>query len=372
MTFKTALAKAGTGLLILLLSLLVFTLIEGIFSVAHFASELAARNQPTLAERQHTEYDAELGWVSRRGIAVKDLYGPGLHLHTNSQGFRGTREYEKEVPSDKVRAVCSGDSFTLGYGVGDQDTWCAQLSAFDPRIEGVNMGQGGYGIGQAYLWYARDSGLVDHDLHLFAFIYDDFLRLGRDRFLGYGKPLLDVVDGELQVTHVPVPRRSYFLPWFQKNAALFRELRSVALLSGAPGEQPDEVGQIHPYERSFKVTSAILDKLKSLNKKEKSRLVVIYLPVTEDLRDGAFDGFRAQLAARAKRKKVFFVDLTEDLRAAPVASLDELFIPLDASYHPDAQGHYSAVGNRIVAERLVAHLHDLAKGPGGIRKLRER
>src|SRR5207237_1214574 len=119
-------------------------------------------------EQMHTTYDAELGWAHRRSVSVPDLYGSGVFLKTNSQGFRGDHEIAAEEPKDRVRVICSGDSFTLGYGVDDDHAWCAQLMAMDSRLETVNMGQGGYGVDQAYLWYVRDGRALEHTVQIFA------------------------------------------------------------------------------------------------------------------------------------------------------------------------------------------------------------
>ena len=67
------------------------------------------------------------------------MYGPGKALHTNSQRFRGTKEYG-EIPPNTRRWVCIGDSFTFGSGVGDDAAWCALLGADDGARETVNMG----------------------------------------------------------------------------------------------------------------------------------------------------------------------------------------------------------------------------------------
>jgi len=81
------------------------------------------------------------------------------------------------VPPGYLRVIGSGDSFTLGHGVANGQTWCARLEEIDPRFENVNMGQGGYGADQAYLSYRRDRRRLDRDTHIFAFISDDLHRL---------------------------------------------------------------------------------------------------------------------------------------------------------------------------------------------------
>jgi len=154
--------QVGFAVVAVMLGLL---MIEGASRVALVAIERGEG----LTERKHTRYDAELGWVSVPSTTVKDLYGPGRTLTVNAQGFRGKREYAKTPPPGVTRILCSGDSFTLGWGVDDGDAWSALLQQ-RPGLEVVNMGQGGYGIDQSYLWWRRDGGSISYDVHLLAVI----------------------------------------------------------------------------------------------------------------------------------------------------------------------------------------------------------
>jgi hypothetical protein len=95
----------------------------------------------------------------------------------------------------------------LGFGVDDDHSWCKLLESLDQRLETVNMGQAGYGVDQAYLWYKRDAGTIRHHVHLFAPIVDDFRRMESGTFFGgYSKPFLE--EGSLVVKNVPVPARA--------------------------------------------------------------------------------------------------------------------------------------------------------------------
>ena len=87
-----------------------------------------------MAERRHTEYDAELGWVSVPGHAVPDIYGPGRSITINRQSFRNKREFPERAPAGKLRVICSGDSFTLGYGVDDDATWSETSNGLRARL----------------------------------------------------------------------------------------------------------------------------------------------------------------------------------------------------------------------------------------------
>src|SRR5262249_673910 len=157
--------------------------IEGLASYGLLLRDVMTTNP--LAERRHTKYDADLGWVNEPNVYIRDMYGSGVYFQTNAQGFRNNHDITSSVPDGKARVICSGDSFTLGYGVDNDHTWCELLSVIDPQLETVNMGQGGYGVDQAYLWYKRDARKIEHQFQILAFITDDFYRVLSDSFSGY-------------------------------------------------------------------------------------------------------------------------------------------------------------------------------------------
>jgi hypothetical protein len=163
MVLKTTLTIRKVFVIIvinLIVMTILFFIIEGLSSSILVAKE--AFWGSLVAERRHTKYDEELGWVNLPDIYIKDMYGPGKFFRTNSQLFRNSKNFSTDIPSDKVRIICSGDSFTMGYGVDNDNTWCQLLVSINDRIESINMGQGGYGVDQSYLWYKRISTKFDH------------------------------------------------------------------------------------------------------------------------------------------------------------------------------------------------------------------
>lgn len=203
---------------------MILVIVEGLASYALLAHDIIRTH--SLAERRHTKYDPDLGWVNEPNVHIRNMYGPGVYLTTNRLGFRNNHDFDAAVPNGKYRIICSGDSFTLGVGVDDDHNWCQLLISFDPRLETLNMGSGGYGVDKAYLLYKREASKYEHQVHLFAFITDDFYRMQYDTFVGYGKPMIDIKDGALVVKNVPVSQRAYVFPWLTTNAPNFR--REVA------------------------------------------------------------------------------------------------------------------------------------------------
>lgn len=339
-------------LVYLLVPIMAFLLFEGLTSTILFVEKLA--NTKPLAERLHTRYDPELGWVNIPNTHFADFYGPGLNLNINNQGFRSTEDFTVEVPPGQVRAICAGDSFTLSFGVSDDQGWCYLLSVLEPRLQTVNMGQGGYGIDQAYLWYKRDGDKVRHNITLFAFITSDFDRMQRGIFLGYGKPVLKVENDALVLTNVPAPRQGYLLPWTTPPyQSAFDELKSVQWLSqtffknkGSSSEPIDE-----PEVQT--VAGKILEDMARISKERDSELVLVYLPTwasyTPDVKTDTRRRYARQGAAKLGLP---FIDLVEDFRNLPEDDIKGLFIPNGAIDFPGAAGHYSAEGNEYIARQL--------------------
>jgi len=337
--------------------LLVFCVVEGIASLARVAALFAARAERPLAERLHTEYDPELGWVNRPKVSLPDLYGPGASLHTNAQRFRGARDVTRVAPPGRVRAICSGDSFALGYGVDDDATWCHQLEALEPRLETVNMGQGGYGIDQSYLWFRRDGAALEHSVHLFTFIFEDFARMGATSFFGYGKPRLRLDGDVLAVDNVPVPRTGYWVPWLAQNAHFAGELRSIQMLRGVARR----FGTGAPAARATNadipaLAAAVFAKLAKLHRDAGRRLVLVYLPMQEERSDDSTAKLRAFVAGEAQRQGVPFLDGVTALRTVAQDDIPALFLAEASTHFPSAAGHYTLRGNRWMAQWLLDSL----------------
>lgn len=357
---RPRLKRLATGLA---LSLLILVGIEGACSGLYFAWEVWTRFELPIQERHHTRYDPELGWVNEPDLRDPDLYAPGRGFTSNGQGFRNPADFPVEVPAGRLRVICAGDSFTLGYGVGDDDSWPAQLEALDPRLEAVNMGQGGYGVDQAWLWYRRDALSLDQDLLLFAFIGDDFERMRRATFRGYGKPLLRVVDGRVAVGNVPVPRSSFRLPLWTQNAQLVGELRTVQLAQRAlrkltgrgPGSRRFDLDEAQTQALSL----AIFEELQRATQARAARLALVLLPNLDSRHPERLQGIPEHVRAaldQASAAGLVVFDLSEEFQLLDPQRRQELFIAPGELPLPGAKGHYNARGNRFVAEALHERL----------------
>jgi hypothetical protein len=346
-------ARTGCGFAVGTLVALIA--IEGLSSVVYLAVRLY--RDRAIAEREHTRYDPDLGWINIPRLRLDDMYGPGIYFQTNSQSFRNRVDFPRAVPAGKLRVICSGDSFTLGYGVDNNQTWCQSLASLDRRLEPANMGQGGYGVDQAYLWYRRDGTRLDHQLHLFAFITEDFRRMESDRFLGYGKPLLRLEQGALVTTNVPVPRRGAFVAWLAGHSGHLMNLSSVRLVHAVAsklGKPPPAAGE---EERRWQpVAAKILEGLQALNRAKGSRLVLIYLPTRDDYSSCSSDAWRRFIAAQARELGVPLFDLVASVRQLPPGQLPGLYLDASQTRYFAARGHFTVAGNAWVAREVQRRL----------------
>ena len=334
--------------------------LEGVSSVIlFFGTAFFGKGEQPVAERRHTQYDEALGWVNIPNLAVQDLYGPGIFLRTNSRGFRGSREVGVGVPDRKVRVICSGDSYTLGYGVDDDHTWCQALASLDPRLEPVNMGQGGYGIDQAYLWYKRDGSILNYNVQIFAFITDDFFRMDTPAYRGVGKPVLDLDRGHLVVKNVPVPRRRwYYAPWVRRVASRVAALKTNELALRAMGRfHPLEAGGDNTIsDHTWAVALKVFESLQEMNEARKSALVLVWLPAQWDYPSSESETWRRRLAAESKTRGWTYLDLLPEMQQLPAAQFERMFF---STHH-----HYTAAGNKWVANmvyRRISSLPQLAR-----------
>lgn len=365
-------SAAGKYLVITsLLTTILLIGVEGLSSLVLFLRQLPRTR--IVAERIHTEYDPLLGWINRPNLLIRDMYGPGKHFRTNSQRFRNDGDFPVTVPPGSRRWICAGDSFTLGYGVGDDETWCARLAENTPGLKTVNMGQGGYGIDQAYLWVTRDGNRLDYDLLIFAFITADFTRALSPRFRDYPKPLLSVREGKPAVENIPVPRPGFLaerLPRLRAAAGTLKAGQLLRLLARetAGDERPAEETREESAARIQELTGAIFQSLHDRHREDERAVLFVYLPVLEDYRGAAnTELMRKFLAAEGEANGWFFLDLVREFRDLKPGQVGELFIGEDIPGYTASAGHYSEKGNQYIAERIrrrISHRPELLPATG--------
>jgi hypothetical protein len=350
---RTALSLAVRGVLLLVL-------IEGTASLVAFALGLAG-GRPPERERMHMRFDPELGWTSVPDTRLENFYGPGRHLTINGQGVRANRAYGAQPPAGRRRALCAGDTFTLGPGVDDDSTWCAQLEQIDSQLETVNLGQGGYGLDQIYLHVRRDGVAFDFDVLLFAFTRDDFARMEKANFDHYAKPLLRIGgDGEIEVRNVPVPDNGRRMPWLVRNLPVFERLRIVELARPAlRALRPPAAGGLTAGELAD-LSGKVFEELARLSESQAAALVLIDLPTFADY-ENPNELWRERIAREVRERDIAYIDLVQELRRLPRSDVARLYEPIDPGDLRGSQTPFSEEGHAWVAEAVRRHLHTLPR-----------
>lgn len=243
----------------------------------------------------------------------------------------------------------------MGYGVDDEATWTAHMEKQHPGLDIQNLGLGGYGLGQSFLRYRRDGLKQPHDLHLFSFITEDYRRLGRDRFMGYGKPVVTLKNGRLALENVPPPRRRYLPLFTMRFGEAIQELHSVKWLTGGFARRMEN--QKRAREKNVQhVALAIFSELHQLHTEHGRTGVLVHFPVEDDYASGESNGWRNWLHTKSEKNGWIFVDLIPAFRSLPRDQVKSLFIQDDADGFRGARGHYTELGNQMMARALIQEL----------------
>lgn len=363
---KRVAGLVGLGVIV---PLLILAVGEGTASAWLFARDVSGIQVDTNFRR--ARYDSLVGWVGLPNLHLPDMFSPGVGLTTNAEGMRIAHPVTPELAPGTKRLICSGDSFTNGWGVGDADTFCAQLEGRVPGLETLNMAQPGYGIDQAYLWYKRDGARWPHQVHLFAFIWNDFERMAVANFSGYAKPTLKVEAGAPVVATAPTPDWSGSIRRYYWSRIALPKVRLFQLADrGVNGSDSVQLARVE--SQVWDVAEAVFRDLDRLNKARGSQLVLAWLPTGSELTPSVYDRRRARVAAFAERAGIPFVDLTPPIRQVPADTAAWFFITANQLQTNGASGHYTRRGHAWVADELARTLPALlaTRGvafPGGSR-----
>ncbi|NEQ75625.1 MAG: hypothetical protein F6K23_22790 [Okeania sp. SIO2C9] len=332
----------------LILIVVILSLVEGLSSILLMFYKIS-KVQPR-PETRHTQYDELLGWVNIPNVDIPNMYGEGIYFQTNSQSFRNKEDFSVNIPPNKVRIVCSGDSVTMGWGVSNNQSWCHLLSSINQRLQTINMAQGGYGVDQAYLWYKRDGTKFEHNIQIFAFITHDFLRMQNANFTGYGKPLLSLENGELVNHNFPVPRGSFLAPKITQGSRYIQELRFLGLWKKL---FPIKLETDNKYVvQTPAIAIKIFEELAEINQAKNSKLVVVYLPSRSDYYKNDSDSWRQYLQTELQKRNIIYIDLIAEFRdKMPNEQLEKAFL--------GGNWHYSVSGNQFIANILYEKLLSL-------------
>ena len=327
--------------------------LEGAASALMLVRDRRNLSVPERLVRPRTVPDTLLGWRNEPGYAKADEYGKDLPLHTTADGMRVTPPGDSTA---RAGIVCSGDSFTFGPGVADDRTWCALLAAAVPGARTFNMGQELYGLDQSHLWYRRDGVRQPHQVQILALTNPSLERATSPDDAGWFEPRLALEGNRLVTRDVPVPAQTRDALARAAFGRSVDQLRIVEAAHRLPSLDPAQ-RRAARVDAQRPLIEAVLRELAALHRTRGTRLVVAYLPTSQDVRSDRLDARRRWLAETAQRQGIPFVDLTPTFRALRRDSLDLAFISRTSPVVvPRAAGQYSALGHVLVARALAPAL----------------
>ena len=96
------------------------------------------------------------------------------NITVNEKGFRDNKNNILDFKNNK-KILVTGDSFTFGYQVSDNETWPSCLEK-KTKLRVHNGGHGGYSTGQSLRKAIIESNREKYDYFIWSIFFDDFNR----------------------------------------------------------------------------------------------------------------------------------------------------------------------------------------------------
>jgi hypothetical protein len=292
-------------------------------------------------------HDIELGWTPRpTPQSRRNAWGTVVTI--GPDGLRSNGGSPPAGPRGQVLAV--GDSFTFGDQVSDSETWPALLEQRS-GLQVLNGGVFGYGLDQTVLRLERLLATYRPSVVVLELIPHDIHRCELSRLMGAAKPYFSMdTSGGLVLRNVPVPPPSGTGPGRLRLALGRSRLVDAVMMRQAPAYwlRGTEVAQVEHHE-GLHVACGLLSRAAALTAAASARLVVLVQYTRQEL--GEDPGRIAYLLRCVDDPSVRVLDLRPELlalRGSDPERFDSLF-----------DGHMTAAGNRLVAERLDEMLDEM-------------
>jgi hypothetical protein len=375
--------------------LLVYLLIEGACEAGLrlLRRTHGLRYDPNISELS-TQQKAALGrFLETGGRAQRVRQDPVLGwvevAEANSAGMRDTREYQRVPAPGVLRIAAFGDSFTFGSDVSVDESWASQLSRRAPSLEVLNYGVGAYGLDQAYLRYQRVgadyhphvvfigymSENIARNVNVFRPFYTTYYRdviFTKPRFAFHGEELVLLPNPIATLAdHERLLRQDRtLLPELGRNDYHYRTHYNAGPVDVLPSVRVAKVfrstlvtrlldpifrldGMYEPRSEAYRVTVGIFEAFRRDVLANGALPIVVVFPATGD-----------QWRSRRKKPRRY-APLLSDLRQRGFRVIDLLealephesrLTVRDLTRH---WGHFSPIGNQIIAAHLETQLRSL-------------
>ncbi len=347
-------------------------------------NNLTVKNRQFIEKDQsYLQYDAHLGWSVRPNSRSEH----GLYS-SNAMGVRVAsvgRETSLKPEAGTFRIAIFGDSFTHGDDVPFENSWGAILETMLNRnglkTEVLNLGGLGYGMDQAFLRWKKHGKPLQPHLVLFGFQHSNVLRnmsiirmlYSPDSGIIFSKPRFILLPGKaLGLVNLPTATPEEILTIFSdfdnwplkehefyyqeadyRMSPLYTSRLAAFAISGLTNRfssRRKDYDFFADTSISRQLAERIIEAFQTDVLEAQSRFVIVHLPTQKPLRDLLKDRPLAyQELLDELVSQYHFIDPALGLiHQAEAHSFDDLFAP--------ESHHYSAIGNRVVAETIAADL----------------
>ena len=303
---------------------------------------------PPLLQRVSVEYDAELGWIPKKGFRQTDH--PRITI--DEQSFRANvPNSNRELAHDMILAI--GDSFTFGAEVDDDETWPAYL---EDRINQpvLNAGCNAYGFDQIVLRAERLVECLHPRVLIVCLVADDVNRC-QFSFRWAWKPFFRMSSGEITLQNQPVPRGPAPEPVQSTLRSIlgYSQFADAVCLRTMPEWWLSNQGIVQDHRDGIEVSCRLVDRLAKITKNADLPLLLVFEYARASDRN-----WIVPVVSHAKLRGLPTLDLTEELQIRidkQIGSAEPWFL----------DSHLSARGNSWVAHQIAAKLTalNLAAGP---------
>lgn len=366
----------GQNLALLGASLLLAALVgEGVTRIYYgFETGWKPRNPEPVLDGTVYQYDPLFGWrlipnahARLRGVEFD------TEIDVNSQGLRMEHDVSSQRPPGKRRILLFGDSFTFGHGVEANERFGERLESMLEDVEVVNFGISASGTDQHYLLYRERGVQFEADLVVLCYLVNHIQRNVMDFISGRSKPKFLVVDGELQLTNVPVPRERApssdghrtepeprgtgiaipFKGFLREHSQLYAFLRARIgnTIHRLLKTNPDPFPEYRDDDPAWRVTDALLERFAEDVTRNGEEFLLVVLPVPEFVQMNHLSHRPFEMLTDAGVAHGFPVlDLTPGLRDAAAESSEKLYYRFDS--------HWTPTGHAAAAKIMAAYLVD--------------
>lgn len=306
-----------------------------------------------------SEYDETLGWRGvPEGRAVFVTPNNRVWLQHNRDGFRDVEH--GDLREKKPAVVFLGDSFTWGYEVEFDDMFVNRLRQTLPDFTVFNLAHRGYGTDQELLTFKR----WDYDGPLrwvvLMFCENDVQDNNSNRRYHKPKPRYQVVDDELILTGVPVPKleewddpprpelESFSWPGRLKRGLSHSHFLHDLIFRYELARSPRLAGRsmlTDPAGEDLGVTARLLRELEDAVERRGAKLIVVFIPSIGEIEHlNEFTPYQSRIAELTETLGIQHLDLAPSFEGT-----------WQRTYYRVGM-HWNARGNRVAADAIYDYL----------------